>query len=179
MNNINSAKTNLTFSAVELIIGIILLFRPEGFTSVIIITLGCAFIILGVLSTINYFRTERVEAMKTNLLSKGVLFLIIGCFFAFNSKWFIVTFPVTTVLYGIFMLLIGVMKFQSSIDCFRFKLKYWYINLIGAGITLTSSVIIIANPFASTEYIWKFIAIAMLVEAATDILSVALSHNRQ
>ncbi|MEE1505324.1 MAG: DUF308 domain-containing protein [Acutalibacteraceae bacterium] len=175
MRNTKTIKSNTIFSAIEFIIGIILLFRPEGFTSVIIVALGCCFIVLGALNTINYFRTERVEAMKTNLLSKGLLLLIIGLFFTFNSKWFIVTFPITTVLYGVFMMLIGVVKFQSSIDGLRLKEKYWYINLIGALLTLFASVMIISNPFTSAEFIWKFIAVSMLIEAAIDILGYLLN----
>ena len=177
MTNIKATKNSTLMSAIEFIIGLILLFRPEGFTSVIIVSLGVVLIILGAMSTVNYFRTEKSEAMKTNLLSKGLLCLIGGIFFAFNSKWFIKTFPISTVLYGVFMLLLGVVKFQSSADAFRFKMKYWYINLIGAVLTLFSSVMIITNPFTSTEFVWKYIAIALLVEAALDILSYLLSNK--
>lgn len=177
MTNIKATKNSTLMSAVEFIIGIILLFRPEGFTSVIIVSLGVVLIVLGAMSTVNYFRTEKSEAMKTNLLSKGLLCLIGGIFFAFNSKWFIKTFPISTVLYGVFMLLLGVVKFQNTIDSFRFKVKYWYINLIGAVLTLFSSVMIITNPFTSTEFVWKYIAIALLVEAALDILSYLLSNK--
>ena len=179
MSNLKITKNSTLMSAIEFIIGLILLFRPEGFTSVIIVSLGVVLIVLGAMSTINYFRTEKSEAMKTNLLSKGLLCLIGGIFFAFNSKWFIKTFPISTVLYGVFMLLLGVVKFQSSADAFRFKMKYWYINLIGAFLTLFSSVMIITNPFTSTEFVWKYIAIALLVEAALDILSYLLSNKPQ
>ena len=75
------------------------------------------------------------------------------------------------------MLLLGVVKFQSSADAFRFKMKYLYINLIGAVLTLFSSVTIITNPFSSTEFVWKYIAIALLVEAVLDILSYLLSNK--
>ena len=177
MSNLKITKNSTLMSAIEFIIGLILLFRPEGFTSVIIVSLGVVLIILGAMSTVNYFRTEKSEAMKTNLLSKGLLCLIGGIFFAFNSKWFIKTFPISTVLYGVFMLLLGVVKFQNTIDSFRFKVKYWYINLIGAVLTLFSSVMIITNPFTSTEFVWKYIAIALLVEAALDILSYLLSNK--
>ena len=177
MSNLKITKNSTLISAIEFIIGLILLFRPEGFTSVIIVCLGIVLILLGASSTVNYFRTEKSEAMKTNLLSKGLLCLIGGMFFAFNSKWFIKTFPISTVLYGVFMLLLGVVKFQSSADAFRFKIKYWYINLIGAVLTLFSSVTIITNPFTSTEFVWKYIAIALLVEAVLDILSYLLSNK--
>ncbi|MBQ7862733.1 MAG: DUF308 domain-containing protein [Clostridia bacterium] len=177
MSNLKITKNSTLISAIEFIIGLILLFRPEGFTSVIIVCLGIVLILLGASSTVNYFRTEKSEAMKTNLLSKGLLCLIGGMFFAFNSKWFIKTFPISTVLYGVFMLLLGVVKFQSSADAFRFKMKYWYINLIGAVLTLFSSVTIITNPFTSTEFVWKYIAIALLVEAVLDILSYLLSNK--
>lgn len=179
MTNIKNTKNSTLMSVVEFVIGLILLFRPKGFTSVIIVSLGIVLILLGAISTVNYFRTEKSEAMKTNLLSKGLLCLIIGAFFAFNSKWFIMTFPLATVLYGIFMLLLGVVKFQNAADSFRFKMKYWYINLIAAVLTVFSSVMIITNPFTSTEFVWKYIAIALLVEAALDILSYLLSNNSE
>ena len=170
-------KKSTIFAAAEFIIGLILLFRPEGFTSVIIVIVGCALCVLGALNSINYFRTEKSEAMKTNMLSKGLLCLIVGLFFAFNSKWFIATFPVTTILYGAFMLLLGVVKSQGAIDQFRFRVKYWYISFIGAIITILSSILIITNPFTEQEFIWKFIAIALLIEAATDIIGVIFNSK--
>lgn len=174
MKNIKFVKNSIAFSIIEFIIGIILLFRPEGFTSAIIIAIGCMMIVSGVISTVRYFRCERSEAMNTNLLSRGLLLLIAGCFFVFNSTWFIVTFAVTTVLYGILMLFIGVIKFQNAIDGIRFKLKYRYINLIGAVLTLAAAILIIVNPFVSAQFIWKFIAVSMLVEAVMDIVSYCL-----
>ena len=172
-----SNQTNIAFSITEFVIGIILLLRPKGFTALIIVLLGVVLMALGTISVINYFRKDKLEAMKTNLLSKGLLCLLLGVFFAFNSSWLILSFPVTTVLYGIFMMLVGVVKFQTSIDSLRFKVKCWYINLAGALITLVCSVLIIANPFSTTEFIWKFIAISMLVEAAVDIISYILVNK--
>lgn len=172
-----SNQTNLTFSIVEFVIGIILLLRPKGFTSLIVMLLGIGLMITGVISIINYFRKDKFEAMKTNLLSKGLLCFLLGVFFAFKSSWIISSFPITTVLYGVFMMIVGVVKFQTAIDCCRFKIRCWYINFIGAMITLLCSVLIIVNPFSATEAIWKFIAISMLVEAATDIVSYILINN--
>lgn len=177
MSKFNTTKSSFLMSAVEFMIGIILLLRPKGFTSVIIICLGIVMMLLGIMSIINYFRTEKTEAMKTNLLSKGILCVVGGIFFSFNSKWFINTFPLITVLYGVLMLILGVVKFQSAIDALRFKLKYWYINLIGAALTLFSSVMIITNTFTSAEFMWKYIAVALLVEATTDIVACFLYKN--
>lgn len=177
MNNKKIVKSTILMSAVEFIIGIILLFRPEGFTSAIIVLLGILLIAVGLMNAVNYFRTEKNEAMKTNLLSKGLLCLIIGLFCALNSGWFIHTFPATTVLYGAFMLLLGVTKLQNSIDGMRFKFRYWYINLAVAVLTLISAIIIIANPFTATGFIWKYIAVALLIEAALDIVSYLLKNK--
>ena len=56
-----SNQTNLTFSIVEFVIGIILLLRPKGFTSLIVMLLGIGLMITGVISIINYFRKDKFE----------------------------------------------------------------------------------------------------------------------
>lgn len=75
------------------------------------------------------------------------------------------------------MLLLGVVKSQSAADALRFRMKYWYINLIGAALTLFSSVMIITNTFTSAEFMWKYIAVALLVEATIDIVACFLYKN--
>lgn len=94
-----------------------------------------------------------------------------GLFCALKSEWFIATFPLLTVIYGVVTLMTGLSKVQWAIDMLRQKQKYWFVALIGALLTLVFAVLILCNPFSSTAIPWTFIAISLIVEAVMDILA--------
>lgn len=55
-------------SIAEILVGILLLFNPVGFTSWIIMALGIILILAGLISTVEYFRTPAPEAaLKSHL----------------------------------------------------------------------------------------------------------------
>lgn len=171
------AIPSLFMSIVELVIGILLLINPIGFTSGIIICAGVVLSIMGISSLIKYFRDEPEEAAKTHNFSKGTLILILGIFCMFKSEWFIQTFPLLTIIYGIFALVTGVTKMQGAIDMKRASNKYWYVALISAILTLSCAIFIIANPFATTAVLWTFIAVTLIIEAVMDILTFAFAKK--
>lgn len=112
----NTAKTRkfnwdaLITSLAELLVGILLLINPDDFTIGIIIAVGVTLCLIGIKSAIAYFRSDALSAAASQSLSKGLIFLFIGCFCTFNSNWFIDTFPVLAILYGAVMLLAGLSK---------------------------------------------------------------------
>ena len=75
---------SVAMSLVEVIIGILLLVNALGFTSGIIVAFGVALMIMGIGTTIKYFRTEPAEAAAGQFLGKGLLKLLGGAFCAVN-----------------------------------------------------------------------------------------------
>lgn len=171
MSQFKRSIGNLLMCIAELLIGILLLINPIGFTSGIIITLGIILALNGLRHTIRYFKDDPEEAAEQGSLVKGLIFLIAGLFCAFKSEWFIATFPVLTVIYGVATLLTGIRKIQWAIDMLRQKLKCWFVALIGAVLTLTFAILILCNPFSTTAILWTFIAVSLIVEAVVDILT--------
>lgn len=171
MKKVNSGNSSLLMSFVEILIGILLLINPVGFTSGIIVTLGIVLAIMGIGQIISYFLTDAEEAANGGKLTKGILFTVLGLFCAFKSGWFIATFPVITILYGVLILIAGVSKLQKAVDMTRVKQPYWFVALIGALLTLLFSVLIIFNPFASTAVLWTFIGVTLIVEAVMDVVT--------
>ena len=76
---------SVAMSLAEIIIGILLLVNPVAFTSGIIVAFGIVLMIMGIGTTIKYFRTEPEEAAVSQILVKGLLELLGGTFCAFNS----------------------------------------------------------------------------------------------
>jgi len=171
MSRINRNAGNILSCVAEIIIGILLLIDPLGFTAGIIMTLGIILTILGLSCIAAYFRMEPETAAQTSGLMKGLM-LTGGAFVClFKTEWLIAAFPLITVFYGIVILIVGISKLQWAVDLLRLKQKYWFVALIGAILSVLFASVILMNPFASTGVLWTFIAVSLIVEAVMDILT--------
>lgn len=167
---------NLVLCILELLIGVLLCIDPVGFTSCIIVVLGIVLAVVGIANLLSYFRSDPRQAALENGFAKGLLLLLGGLFCVFRFKWFFATFPVLTVLYGVFNLLGGISKIQWGLDMFRLKEKYWYAAIISAVFTLLFAGLILADPFSSTEALWTFVSVTFIVEAAIDLATFIFEH---
>ncbi len=86
---------------IEAVGGILLLVNPVGLTASIIIVAGIALMVDGLFNVIRYFKSNPEEAAVGQLLMRGLVALLAGAFCAFNPEWFIITFPVIAILYGV------------------------------------------------------------------------------
>ena len=171
--------SSMAMSLTEVIIGILLLVNPIGFTSGIIIAFGIVLMIMGIHKTVKYFRTEPEEAAVGQILVKGLLMLLAGIFCAFNSHWFIATFPVLTLVYGVVILITGITKIQWTIDIIRMKRSKWFWEAISAAISIVCGVVIITSPFSTTAVLWMFIGISLIVEAVFDMIGSILGNRER
>lgn len=160
----------VVLSLCEIIVGILLLIDPVGFTTGIITCIGLVVAVLGVISIIGYFRSAPGEAALSQSLTRGLLEVIFGLFCVFKSEWFLATFPVLAVLYGVGTLVIGVAKVQLMMDMLRTKQKGWYWTAISAVVSILCAVVILCNPFTTTAVLWTFVAITLIVEAVVDVV---------
>lgn len=169
----------LLVSLIELVVGVLLLINPVGFTSWIIVGLGAVLAVLGLLSVIGYFRDAPDEAAKQQKLAKGLCFLSIGLFGMLNSGWFIATFPVLTMLYGAAILLLGFVRVQWTVDDIRLKTGKWMWSALSALLAIVFAVIILCDPFASTTVLWVFAGISLIAEAAVDIAAMVVFGRKE
>lgn len=161
----------------EALVGILLLMNPIGFTSGIIIGAGFVMMLVGLASVINYFRTDPYEAARSQTLVKGLVALLAGAFCAFQSGWFIVTFPVITLIYGVVILLTGLAKFQWMVDAIRMRRKKWFFPGISALLSIVCGAVIIGSPFSSTAVLWMFTGISLLIEAIFDVVALIFGNR--
>lgn len=178
MKRIKNNLIEIAICVSELLVGILLLMDPVGFTAVIFVVCGFFLIITGALETVRYFRTDPVNASKSQLLSKGALKLLCGGFCVLNYEWFLVTFPLLTIVYGIAILLTGLRKVQRTVDAIRLKRGKWYLSAISAAVSILCAIIIIKNPFTSTAALWMFTGISMIAEAVFDAAALVFSTRK-
>lgn len=177
--NKSNMITGLIMALCELAVGILLLVNPIGFTSLIFIVLGIILLAAGTLEIISYFREEPAIALTRQGLAKGLAEIAAGLFCAFQSNWFIATFPLLTILYGVVILMTGFSKVQRAADMFRMKLKKWYLAAISAALSLVFAGIVLSNPFASTEALWIFVAVSLIVDAIVDAVVLVFRRKDQ
>lgn len=178
MSTIKKNFGSIFTSLVEILIGILLLINPVGFTSGIIIALGVVSLIGGIADIIRYFRTNAVQAASEQWLARGLVGAVIGAFCILRSKWFILTFPVLAVLYGVVNLVMGIFKVQLTVDAIRMKGKWGWLS-VSAALTLLLAAVILLNPFSSTVVLWIFTGVTLIVEAVIDAVSIIFSNRKK
>lgn len=171
METLKDKTGGIVICIFELAVGILLFANPVGFTSAIIMMAGIALMVLGLAEIIKYFRTSAREASLGQMLAKGLLAVLTGIFCIFQTEWFIATFPVLTVLYGIVTLVIGVGKVQMAVDMIRMKRKKWTWAAVNAVISLACAFVILKTPFASTAILWLFTGAALTAEGILDLVT--------
>ncbi len=172
MKNLSQNAGKIVLCICEIVIGVLLFMNPVGVTGTIIKIIGGVMAVGGVLLVIRYFRTDPIEAHLGQGLAKGILALAAGLFCLFKSNWFIATFPIVTILYGVVILITGIVRVQWTVDMIRMKSGNWILSGLGALISLVFGVIVLANPFDWTGFLWTFVAISMIVDAVFDLCTV-------
>ena len=175
----NGRTGGLLLALVEILVGILLLIDPAGFTSGIIIAAGAVLMALGLYNIILYFRTEPAEAAAGRGLTLGLISLAAGLFCILRFSWFSETFALLTTVYGAAVIALGLGKVQKMTDILRLKGKRWYLAAAGAAVTLICGVLVVLNPFATADFLWRFTGISLLAEALLDVVCLFMCGNTQ
>jgi uncharacterized membrane protein HdeD (DUF308 family) len=178
MKTIKENIGSILLSLFEIAVGILLLIEPIGFTSVIIIGIGIALLITGIISTVKYFNLEPVSAAKSKLLLKGLISFLVGYFCIVKYGWVVATFPVLTILYGLGILVLGLAKIQWTADLVRAKRDKWFLAALAALLSMMLAVVILLNPFPTANAVWTFTGIALIIEGAFDIVILIINIVR-
>ncbi|MCD8254014.1 MAG: DUF308 domain-containing protein [Oscillospiraceae bacterium] len=172
MKKLKNNLSNLLICLCEIVVGVLLLINPIGYTSGIIIIFGIFLALNGIISVISHFRISAEDAVRDHSLALGLIEIAGGLFCILRSSWFIATFPVLTLLYGVVLLAIGFEKLQWMIDLLRLKKRQWFLALISAAVSILGAVIIFMHPLESTAFLWVYTAITLIVEAVLDIITI-------
>ena len=163
----------------EALIGVLLVVDPIGFTSGIIIAFGIGLLFAGLICVIGYFRSDPIEAALKGELVKGLSMLLAGGFCVLQPTWFIATFPLLTILYGVVILIAGLCKVQWTIDALRLKTGRWFLPAISAAVSIICGFLVLSNPFETTLILWMFTGISLIVEAALDVVVLLFARKLQ
>ena len=172
MNQLKANLPAIVLLICEIIFGVMLIINPIGLTTVILRAIGFGMIVGGIVWIIRYFRTEKTAAAISGLMFEGIICLLAGLFLFFMTNWIITGLSVVIVIYGIIILLIGVLKLQWTVDLLRFKRERWFISGLSALVAIVFGAIIILNPFDTQATLWRLAGIALVAQAVIDLVAV-------
>lgn len=179
MKTLKAHFSGIVLCLFELIVGILLLIEPVSFTSSIIMIAGIALIILGIVEIVKYFRADAKEASLGQTLVKGLIAILAGGFCAFKTEWFIATFPVLTIIYGVVILVTGIGKIQLAVDMARQKNKKWFLAAINAVVSIICAIVILRSPFTSTVVLWVFTGASLIAEGVLDVITLIAGRKTE
>ncbi len=174
MKTLKANLPTIILLLLEAAVGVLLLVNPIGFTSAIIRVIGCVMAVGGLVLGVNYFRTPAKEAAASGMLFSGLISLLIGVLLFVKTNWLITTFTILLMIYAVMILILGLLKLQWTVDLIRMKRDKWGISGINALIAVIFSLLILLNPFKSTEILWKLAGAALLAQAFFDIVGLFL-----
>ncbi len=179
MKTLKTSASGIVLCLFELIVGILLMINPVGFTSSIIMLAGAMLTISGFISIIRYFKADMKEAAASQNLMKGLATVLVGCFCFIKSNWFIATFPMLTIIYGVMILFNALAKIQTTVDMLRAKSKYWFWPAINAVLSISCAMVILKTTFTSTAVLWIFTGISMIAEAILDAITLIAGYRER
>ncbi len=160
--------------AIEILVGVLLLINPIGFTSGIIIGAGVVLALGGLASVILYFMSAPAEGVASQRLFRGLVMVMGGLLCITQYQWIITAFPLLTVIYAGWMLVLAAMKVQQMADMLRLGSGRWYMPAIAAGLAAVLAIIIILNPFGAVNAVWTFAGISLIAEAVVELVGAIL-----
>ena len=174
MRNILNFQKTAAACIVEIIIGILLLIDPVGLTNVICSLIGLFLLLRGVWSVARYFRAPATSAILEMGLGEGLVLALVGLFLIFGNGWLLSMglLSILTMLYGVLLLVLSLEKVQWAVDRYRIGSGNWGFSALDAGLTALLGIIIVANPWMTTEMLWIFIAVSMIVSAGMDLAAI-------
>lgn len=150
--------------AAGFIIGIILLVRPDESVEFISILCGATVIMLGVGAWISYFTKFR----STFLAILGTLAVVAGIILCVKYRSII---SAVLFLFGIFVLVGGVVDLVSALEARKNDLKSWIISVVMAVITIVLGLLVIINPFNSVMVLTRILGAGLIVYAVMDLIT--------
>lgn len=160
---------SLITSIVYLVLGVFLVFRPEGTISVFSNIIGIFMMLAGGNSILKYFKTRELEGGFVRFeLVYGIISIIAGFILILNPEAVASILPF---ILGVFFCVSGAVKLQYALDIKQANGQKWMWLLIIALLTIICGIVFILNPFKTAKMITRIIGIFLMIYSILDIVN--------
>ena len=151
------------FSAVYLVLGILLLIHPVAFSRAVCYVLGiCAFV--GAWKIWGYWKDRKLGGVFQLELIVGVILVVIGLVALFKSE---VLLSILSVIIGLIILMDGLVTINQALNLRKLDYRWKYLLPMGIVVAVFGLVLVL-NPFGSAMLLMRFLGFTLLVDGFCD-----------
>lgn len=165
----NKTVSKFVSSLIYVLFGLALLLKPLLVEDLLCYLLAGAAVIIGVVRIIGYLMTNIEERIveDTNGLAVGMSLIILGIFILLKGTMFIMLFPFVL---GFMITYKGVEGIQNAVNLKKFGYPAPMATLIVATIITVFGIIVMMNPFATAQALFRMLGIGLFVSGLVDII---------
>ena len=166
----NKTVSKFVSSLIYVLFGLALLLKPLLVEDLLCYLLAGAAVLIGVVRIIGYLMTNVEERIveDTNGLAVGMSLIILGIFVMLKGTMFIMLFPFVL---GFMITYKGVEGIQNVVNLKKFGYPAPMATLIIAAIITVFGIIVMMNPFATAQALFRMLGIGLFVSGLVDIIA--------
>lgn len=165
----NKTVAKFVSSLIYVLFGLALILKPLLVEDLLCYLLAGAAVLIGIVRIIAYMMTK-VEARiteDTNGLAVGGSLIILGIFVMLKGTMFIMLFPFVL---GFMITYKGLEGFQNVVNLKKFGYPVPMVSLIVAAVITVFGIIVMMNPFATAQALFRMLGIGLFVSGLVDII---------
>ncbi len=159
-----SSWTDIMIAFVFILLGALLMLKPEEMMGVLSILLGAVFIIVGFLKLVDYFVSKDKEDY---LLTMAVIFVIIGAIMILSPN---IISNLFSIALGIWIIAAGLRNFQTTLIWKEVKSGYWTVALVFSMLMMIAGIAILSSSQIAVQVIGIIITIYALLDIMTKMI---------
>ncbi len=171
MDLIKKAKWGyIVVSIIIIMLGLILILFPEISALAICYVIGGIITLFGIIKLIGYFSKDLFRLAFQFDFALGIFALISGILLLIHPTDVVKIVPV---IIGLFVLMDGVFKIQTSRDAYLFGMKNWWSILVLAILTCIGGLFLIINPFNGAKALTILLGATLIIDGIQNIIVVS------
>jgi len=168
MDSVKKARiAYIIYSAVIMVLGILLMIFPEISSTTITYIVGSIIVLCGLVKLILYFVNDSYGLAFQFDFALGIFTMLIGTILLLHPKN---TLAFLNVVIGVFVMIDGALKLQTSKEARSFGIKNWLAILVLSILTLCVGLIMVLEPFEGAIALTAILGIALFADGIENLL---------
>ncbi|MBO5623523.1 MAG: DUF308 domain-containing protein [Butyrivibrio sp.] len=166
---------NKTFSyciqaILTIIIGVVLIIWTGDSIRLVARALAALLVLVGVVTVISYFLRKDRNVVSSTGFGIGIIIAAVGVWIFINPDTFTDFIPK---LFGIFILLSGILNLWQTITLMRSKYGYWSFSLLFAVITVGMGIVLLLEPTFIKNIIVTLIGVFLIIDGGSNLWTIS------
>ena len=158
----------VAFSAI--LLGLLFILTPQASADVICYVAGILLLASGIAAVISYLASGRL--FGSYALVSGIVLLVCGVFCLLRPE---IIQGLLTVLFGVFLVIDGMMTLQDGVDCARARRAGWWVPALLGAVTIALGCVVLFGKFDS---IMLLAGISLIADGVFDLI-VTLAFSKR